>query len=195
MTAIHILLVWNCLRVTPLWLLLDKWTVRLSCYSQEILCSKRSHPMEAFSTPRHSPKKMAFSTPYPTSHPQVFASSFWCRSCNCVLVKIIPSAIGDRLVSCSLYFCHGHVGPESTRPTCQYRALACWGLVALAFASRPDGHEFLSHHHLHAYMLTWQSFLVDLGTVRTFSCSMMHVANNGKNEFLSHPVLRTKPNA
>ena len=57
MTAIHILLVWNCLRVTPLWLLLDKWTVRLSCYSQEILCSKRSHPMEAFSTPRHSPKK------------------------------------------------------------------------------------------------------------------------------------------
>ena len=126
---------------------------------------------------------MAFSTPYPTSHPQVFASSFLCRSCNCVLVKIIPSAIVDRLVSCSLYFCHGHVGPESTRPTCQYRALACWGLVALAFASRPDGHEFLSHHHLHAHMLTWQSFLVDLGTVRTFSCSMMNVANNGKNEF------------
>jgi hypothetical protein len=28
-----------------------------------------------------------------------------------------------------------------------------------------------------------QSFLVDLGTGRTFSCSMMHVANNGKDEF------------
>ena len=112
-----------------------------------------------------------------------FLIIWWCRSCTCVLVKIMPCAIVDRLVGCSLYFCYGHVGPESTRPTCQYRDLACWGLVALAFASRPDGHEFLSHHHLHAHMLTWQSFLVDLGTVRTFSCSMMHVANNGKNEF------------
>ena len=91
----------------------------------------------------------------------------------------MPCAIVDRLVGCSLYFCYGHgPGVHEADMSISRPGVLRAGCFGICLSSRWACISVPSPSPCPYADL--RSFLVDLGTVRTFSCSMMNVANNGK---------------